>query len=101
MMKTDADQQCRKVALEVNGPELRYGSALGIRVSTKTSAGVSFGFIYEHMDDAKRLERLVEEKTELIVGKFVDPNIKSRARMVVAITTLWTNVPRPRGPSCT
>ena len=89
-MKTDMYQRCRNVAREVNWPELMYISALGIRGSTKTSVGGTFRFIYEPMNDAKRLERLVE-KTEYLVGKFVDPSTKSRVRIVVAITTLWTN----------
>ena len=36
---------------------------------------------------------MVEKKTKHIVGKFMDPRTKSRARIVVAITNQWTNSP--------
>ena len=83
MMKTDRYQRLRDGALKVNGPKLRYRSALDTRDSTKTSGGVLVGFACKQMYDAKRLERMVEEMTEYTVGKFVDPCIKSMARIVV------------------
>ena len=70
MRKTDAYQRLRNVALKVNISELRYGTTLEIRDSTKTSVGVTFGFVDEQMYDAKRLERLEEEMTEYIIEKF-------------------------------
>ena len=70
MRKTDAYQRLRNVALKVNMPELRYGTALEIRDSTNTSVGVTFEFLDEQMYDAKRLERLGEEMTEYTVEKF-------------------------------
>ena len=54
---------------------------------------MTFGVVDEQMYDAKRLERLRGEKTEYTVGKFVDPSMKSMARIVVAIPALSTNPP--------
>ena len=70
MMKTDAYQRLRNVAIKVNMPEPKNGSARGIRNSTKASRGGTFGWMYDQGYDAKRLERLVGETTEYTAGKF-------------------------------
>ena len=55
MMKTDAYQRLRNVALKVNMPEPKKGSPRGIRNSTKASRGGTFGWMYDQGYDAKRL----------------------------------------------
>ena len=50
--KTNVYQRLRNVVLKVSMPELRYGTALEIRDSTKTSVGGTFSFVDEQMYDA-------------------------------------------------
>ena len=91
MLKTDANQLPRNDALKVNRPEIRYGSALDIRDSTKTIVRVMVGLEYKQMYDGKRLDRLVKEMTKYTLSKLMSPSMKSIARTVVDIPILLTN----------
>jgi len=93
MLRTDGYQRLMEVASEINMPEFKYESAMEITDSTKTIVGVTFGFLYEQMYDDKRREALIEEVGKFTQEKLMSPDIESKVRIVVAITTLLLNAP--------
>lgn len=70
--------------------EYKYESAMEITPSSRTVAAVCLARVYENMyyDEAK--ERFNSQIEEFIKEKLLDPDLESKVRVVVAITSLLT-----------
>lgn len=68
--------------------EYKYESSMNITPSTRTLVSVCLAKIYENMYYDAAKERFREAIDEFIKEKLLDPDIESKVRAVVAITTL-------------
>ncbi|CAB0034017.1 unnamed protein product [Trichogramma brassicae] len=79
-------QRLMEVASELE--EYKYESAMNITSSTRTVTSVCLARIYENMYYDAAKQRFVEAIDEFIKDKLISPDIESKVRVVVAITTL-------------
>lgn len=70
--------------------EYKYESAMEITPSSRTVAAVCLSRVYENMYYDKLKERFNEQVEEFIKEKLLDPDLESKVRVVVAITSLLT-----------
>ena len=79
-------QRLMEVASELE--EYKYESAMEITASTRTIASVCLARIYENMYYDQARERFLSSVDEYIKDKLITPDIESKVRVVVALTTL-------------
>ncbi|XP_014221406.1 protein unc-45 homolog B [Trichogramma pretiosum] len=79
-------QRLMEVASEFE--EYKYESAMNITSSTRTVTSVCLARIYENMYYDAAKQRFVDAIDEFIKDKLISPDIESKVRVVVAITTL-------------
>lgn len=70
--------------------EYKYESAMEITPSSRTIAAVCLSRVYENMYYDQARERFTEQVDEFIKDKLLDPDLESKVRVVVAITSLLT-----------
>lgn len=70
--------------------EYKYESAMEITPSSRTVAAVCLSRVYENMYYDQARERFNAEVEEFIKEKLLDPDLESKVRVVVAITSLLT-----------
>lgn len=68
--------------------EYKYESAMEITSSSRTIASVCLARIYENMYYDKAKERFQEQIDEYIKDKLLSPDMESKVRVIVAITSL-------------
>lgn len=79
-------QRLMEVASELE--EYKYESAMEITASTRTIASVCLARIYENMYYDKAREHFLNGVDEYVKDKLITPDIESKVRVVVALTTL-------------
>lgn len=79
-------QRLMEVASELE--EYKYESAMNITPSTRTVTSVCLARIYENMYYDAAKEKYMNAIDEFIKDKLLSPDIESKVRVVVAITTL-------------
>ncbi|XP_078050884.1 unc-45 myosin chaperone isoform X1 [Augochlora pura] len=79
-------QRLLEVASELE--EYKYESSMDITPSTRTVTSVCLARIYENMYYDAAREKFANAIDEFIKDKLLDPDIESKVRVVVAITTL-------------
>ncbi|XP_015108804.1 protein unc-45 homolog B [Diachasma alloeum] len=79
-------QRLMEVASELE--EYKYESAMSITPSTRTVTSVCLARIYENMWYDKLKQKFSEAIDEYIKDKLLSPDIESKVRVTVAITTL-------------
>ncbi|PSN46108.1 Protein unc-45 B [Blattella germanica] len=79
-------QRLMEVASELE--EYKYESAMEITPSTRTIASVCLSRIYENMYYDEARERFLNCVDEYVKDKLITPDIESKVRVVVALTTL-------------
>lgn len=79
-------QRLMEVASEL--PEYKYESAMEITDSTRTVTSVCLARIYENMYYDAAKAKFMDAIDEFIKDKLLTPDIESKVRVVVAITTL-------------
>ncbi|CAG5103867.1 Similar to unc45b: Protein unc-45 homolog B (Danio rerio) [Cotesia congregata] len=79
-------QRLMEVASELE--EYKYESAMNITVSTRTVVSVCLAKIYENMYYDAAKEKFCAAIDEFIKEKLLDPEVESKVRVTVAITTL-------------
>lgn len=70
--------------------EYKYESALNITPSSRTVAAVCLSRVYDNMYYDKAKERFNEQVDEFIKDKLLEPDMESKVRVAVAITSLLT-----------
>uniref|UniRef100_A0A1B0FL09 Protein unc-45 homolog B n=1 Tax=Glossina morsitans morsitans TaxID=37546 RepID=A0A1B0FL09_GLOMM len=70
--------------------EYKYESAMDITSSSRTIASVCLARIYENMYYDKAKERFQEQIDEYVKDKLLAPDLESKVRVIVAITSLLT-----------
>uniref|UniRef100_A0A1A9X234 Protein unc-45 homolog B n=1 Tax=Glossina brevipalpis TaxID=37001 RepID=A0A1A9X234_9MUSC len=70
--------------------EYKYESAMDITASSRTIASVCLARIYENMYYDKLRERFQEQIDEYVKDKLLAPDLESKVRVTVAITSLLT-----------
>ncbi|XP_069675241.1 protein unc-45 homolog B [Periplaneta americana] len=68
--------------------EYKYESAMEITPSTRTIASVCLSRIYENMYYDEARQRFINSVDEYVKDKLITPDIESKVRVVVALTTL-------------
>ncbi|KAJ4450413.1 hypothetical protein ANN_01837 [Periplaneta americana] len=68
--------------------EYKYESAMEITPSTRTIASVCLSRIYENMYYDEARQRFISSVDEYVKDKLITPDIESKVRVVVALTTL-------------
>ncbi|XP_044739073.1 protein unc-45 homolog B [Chrysoperla carnea] len=81
-------ERLMEVASELK--EYKYESAMDITDSSRTIASVLFSKVYENMYYDKARENYFSHIQEYIKDKLLTPDIESKVRVTVAITTLLT-----------
>lgn len=79
-------QRLMEVASELE--EYKYESAMNITASTRTVVSVCLAKIYENMYYDAAKEKFCAAIDEFIKEKLLDPEVESKVRVTVAITTL-------------
>ncbi|XP_057317799.1 protein unc-45 homolog B [Microplitis mediator] len=79
-------QRLMEVASELE--EYKYESAMNITASTRTVVSVCLAKIYENMYYDAAKEKFCAAIDEFIKDKLLDPEVESKVRVTVAITTL-------------
>ncbi|KAK0176381.1 hypothetical protein PV328_000524 [Microctonus aethiopoides] len=79
-------QRLMEVSSELE--EYKYESAMNITSSTRTITSVCLGKIYENMYYDAAKDKFCAAIDEFIKDKLLDPEIESKVRVTVAITTL-------------
>ncbi|KAK7872199.1 hypothetical protein R5R35_001759 [Gryllus longicercus] len=79
-------QRLMEVASELQ--EYKYESAMEVTDSTRTIVSVCLARIYENMYYDQAKERYLNNVSEFVKDKLLTPDIESKVRVVVAMTTL-------------
>ncbi|RZF48427.1 hypothetical protein LSTR_LSTR011380 [Laodelphax striatellus] len=79
-------QRLMEVASELK--EYKYESAMDITDNTRTITSVCLARIYENMYYDKAKERYLAAIDDFIKGKLITPEIESKVRVIVALTSL-------------
>ncbi|XP_031845515.1 unc-45 myosin chaperone [Nomia melanderi] len=86
LVELDGLQRLMEVASELE--EYKYESSMDITASTRTITSVCLARIYENMYYDAAKEKFRNAIDEFIKDKLLTPDIESKVRVVVAITTL-------------
>ncbi|XP_053617527.1 protein unc-45 homolog B [Plodia interpunctella] len=68
--------------------EYKYESAMNITVSSRTIAAACLARIYENMYYDQARERFNDQVDDFVKGKLITPDLESKVRVTVAITSL-------------
>lgn len=79
---------CRLLDVCSELEEYKYESAMDITSSSRTIASVCLARIYENMYYDKAKERFMEQIDEYIKDKLLSPDLESKVRVTVTITSL-------------